>query len=136
MGALNLASVMADLATAVQTVLASGRTAHGWPVESLQPGDAIVGYPEGDQPITGTFGRGMDRVKVPVWVICGLVQDSSTRTAVSGWVDDSSSVVTAIQGFASSYWGSARVESYAIDRFEPVGGSPLVVIRFTVDVLT
>jgi len=126
---------MADLATAVQTVLASGRTAHGYPVESLQPGDAVVGYPEGDQPITGTFGRGMDRVKVPVWIICGLPQDVGTRTAVSGWVDDSSSVVTAIQGYAGT-WSSVRVESYAIDRFDPVGGNPLVVIKFTVDVLT
>lgn len=135
MAALNLSAVMTDLATAVQTVLASGRTAHGYPVESLQPGDAVVGYPEGDQPITGTFGRGMDRVKVPVWIICGFVQDSTTRTAVSGWVDASSSVVTAIEGYAGT-WSSVRVESFAIDRFDPVGTSPLVVIKFTVDVLS
>lgn len=135
MAALNLSAVMGDLATAVQTVLASGRTAHGYPVESLQPGDAVVGYPEGDQPITGTFGRGMDRVKVPVWIICGFVQDSTTRTAVSGWVDDSSSVVTAIEGYAGT-WSSARVTGYSIDRFDPVGGNPTVVLKLTVDVLS
>ena len=135
MSALNLAAVMADLAAAVQTVLDAGRTASGYPVEGLQPGDAVVGYPEGEQSLTATFGRGMDRVTVPVWIICGLPQDSTTRTAVSGWIDDSSSVVTAIEGYAGT-WSSVQVETFSIESFVPVGGSELVAIKFTVDVIS
>ena len=136
MGALNLAAIMADLATAAQTALATGRTAHGYPVEALQPGDAVVGYPEGEQALTATFGRGLDRVSVPVFLIAGLPQDVGTRALISSWLDDSSSVVTAIEGYASSYWSSARVTGYSIDRFDPVGGNPMVVLKLTVDVLS
>ena len=135
MAALNLSGAMGDLATAVQTVLASGRKAHDYPAESVQPGDAIVGYPEGEQPLTGTFRRGMDRVTIPVWIVCGLPQDEATRDAVSGWLDDSGSVVTAIEGYSSSYWSSARVTGYSIERFDPVGGSPLVLLKLPVDLL-
>ena len=135
MGTLNLSGAMGDLATAVQTVLASGRTAFDYPAESVQPGDAIVGYPEGEQPLTGTFGRGMDRVTVPVWIVCGLPQDEGTRDAVSGWLDNSSSVVTAIEGYSSSNWSSARVTGYSIERFDPIGGNPLVLLKLPVDLL-
>ena len=133
MAALNLASVMADLATAVDTAITG--TAHGYPVESLVSGDAVVGYPEGEQPLTATFRRGLDRVSVPVFLIAGLPQDVGTRALISSWLDDSSSVVTAIEGYASSYWSSARVTGYSIDRFDPVGGNPMVVLKLTVDVL-
>lgn len=137
MAALNLTDVMVDLALVVQTALASGRTAFAYPAESVQPGDAIVGYPEGEQPLTGTFGRGMDRVTLPVWIVCGLPQDESTRDAVSGWLDDSSSVVTAIEETQLAVsWSSARVTGYSIERFDPIGGNPLVLLKLSVDLIT
>lgn len=133
MAALNLAAIMGDLATAVDTAITG--TAHGYPVESLVAGDAVVGYPEGEQPVTGTFGRGMDRTTLPVFLIAGLPQDVGTRTLISSWLDDSGSVVTAIEG-ASGTWSSARVTGWSVERFDPQGGNPMVVLKLTVDIIS
>lgn len=134
-GALNLSAVMVDLAAAVQTVLASGRTAFDHPVEAVVPGDAIVAYPQDPIQISTTFRRGQDRVTVPVFVICGLPQDASTRTAISAWIDNSGSVITAIEGYAGT-WSSVSVVTVQIEQFIPTGGAPLVALRFDVDVIS
>jgi hypothetical protein len=135
MSALNLASVMVDLAAAVQTVLASGRTAYSWPVEAVVPGDAVVAYPQEPIEISATFKRGQDRCVVPVFVICGLPQDVTTRTAISGWIDDSSSIVTAIEGYAGT-WASVSVMDPLVDEWTPTGTNPYLVLRFNVDVIS
>lgn len=135
MSGLNLSAVMTDLATAVQTVLTSPRKAFDYPVEGVVPGDAVVGYPQDPIDLSTTFGRGQDRAVVPVFVICGMPQDESTRVAVSAWMDDSGSVVTAIEGYSGT-WSSVRVTTVQIVPFQQLGGLELVALRFNVDVIS
>lgn len=136
MAALNLSGAMDDLANAVQTVLTSGRTARAYPAEGMQPGDALVSYPEaGGIRLTQTFHRGLDSVTVPVYVIGGLPQDLATRDAISGWLDDSGSVITAIEGYSSSYWSSAMCKDPSIEVVDPIGGSPWLALKVLVELL-
>jgi hypothetical protein len=135
MSALNLSAVMTGLAAAVQTVLASDRTAYDHPVEGVVPGDAVVAYPQEPIEISTTFRRGQDRCVVPVFVICGLPQDETTRDAVSAWIDDSSSIVTAIEGYSGT-WASVSVMRPLIEGFAPVGQPPQLAVRFDVDVIS
>jgi hypothetical protein len=134
MSALNLSAVMTGLAAAVQTVLASDRTAYDHPVEGVVPGDAVVAYPQEPIEVSTTFRRGQDRCVVPVFVICGLPQDETTRDAVSAWIDDSSSIVTAIEGYSGT-WSSVAVLPIRIEEWQPEGRPPVLVIRFDVDVI-
>jgi hypothetical protein len=135
MSALNLSAVMTGLAAAVQTVLASGRTAYDHPVEAALPGDAVVAYPADPIEVSTTFRRGQDRCVVPVYVICGLPQDETTRDAISTWIGDSSSVVTAIEGYSGT-WASVSVMRPLIEGFAPVGQPPQLAVRFDVDVIS
>lgn len=135
MSALNLAGALTDLAAAVQTVLAADRKSHAVPVEGVVPGDAINTVEPGDNPITGTFRRGMDRVTLATWIICGLPQDWTTWVAVSAWLDNSSSAVTAIEGYVSSVWASARVVSWSVDQYQPIGSPVLVALKLSTDIL-
>lgn len=134
MAVLNLASVMTDLAAAVQTVLASGRTAFAHVPEAVQSGDAVVGFPQDPIAIAGTFRRGLDRLTVPVFVLCGQPQDTATRDAISSWLG-SGSVVAAIEGYSGT-WGSVSVTTAQLEEFAPIGGPSQVAIRFNVDVIT
>ncbi len=134
MSVLNLSAVMVDLAAAVQTVLATGRTAFSRPVEAVVPGDAIVAYPQDPIDISTTFRRGQDRLVVPVFVICGLPQDEATRTAVSAWIG-SGSIVTAIESYAGT-WSSVAVLTAQVDTYEPIGQPPMVALRLNVDVIS
>lgn len=135
MSGIRLDSVMGDLATAVQTVLASGRTAYGYPVEGVRQGDAVVGYPPDPIQVGTTFRRGQDRCTVPVFRICGLPQDAATVTEVSAAIDDSGSLITAIEGYAGT-WSSVAVLTVRIDRFDPIGQPSLVAVRYDVDVIS
>lgn len=135
MSALSLSAVMVDLAAAVQTVLATGCKAYPLPIEGARVGDAVVGYPPDPIQISTTFRRGQDRVVFPVFVICGMAQDEATRTAVSAWIDNSGSVVTAIESYAGT-WSSVSVTEVRIENFTPTGGSPQLALRFDVDVIS
>ena len=135
MSGLNLSSVMTDLAAAVQTVLTSPRVAFDHPVEGVVPGDAVVGYPQDPIVISSTFRRGQDRAEFPVFVICGMPQDETTRTAVSAWMDDSGSVVTAIEGYSGT-WSSVSVLTVQVVPFQQTGGLELLALRFNVDVIS
>lgn len=134
MSAIDLSAVMVDLADAVQTVLATGRTAFDHPVEGVVPGDAIVAYPQDPIDISTTYRRGQDRCTVPVFIICGLPQDEATRTEVSTWIG-SGSVIAAIEGYAGT-WSDVAVRSVRIEEFSPTGGSSLVSLRYDVDVIS
>lgn len=134
MSVLNLSAVMVDLAAAVQPELDSGRTAHSRPIEGAKPGDAVVGYPTDPIAIAGTFRRGMDRLTVPVFILCGYAQDASTQTAVGTWLG-SGSVIAAIEAYAGT-WSSVSVTQVQIEDFSPIGGTPLVALRFDCDVLS
>ncbi len=104
--------------------------AHYWPVESVAPGEAIVGYPS-ELNLTTTFGRGSDSAVIPVWFICGLPGDEATLTLVSNLVIASTNVVNTLEAAVT---GSVHV---AFGAFEPVtiGQLDRLALRFDVELM-
>lgn len=136
MGGINLTTVMDALATAVATATSVG-SAYGYPIEDVKPGDALVGYPDEEFELSITFGRGADRATFPVWVVCGLQQDKSTRDFAAGVIDAASDLPAVVEANSTlTALGAIKVtdcrfESWAI----PANGGPLhVVIRFDIEV--
>jgi hypothetical protein len=134
MSVVQVKPVMVGLAAAVQTVLATGRTAHSRPFEGAKVGDAVVAYPTDPITVSATFRRGTDRLTVPVYLLCGMAYDEATQTAIDAWIG-SGSVVAAIEGYAGT-WSSVSVTQVQIETYSPTGGTPLVALRYDVDVLS
>lgn len=134
MSVIDVKAVMVDIAAAVQTVLASGRTASPRPVEAAVAGDAIVGYPTGPISIADTYGRGSDRLTLPLYIILGLPADESTQTALSTWVG-SGSIVAAIESYAGT-WQSVSVMEASVETYTPIGGPEQLALRFDIDILS
>lgn len=137
MAGIDLTAVMDGLAAAVDSVLASDKTAYAYPVEDVTVGDAVVGYPQDPIDTAVTFRRGMDRATFPVFLIGGLPQDKGTRDTLADYLTGASSLITAIESYTTgSPWASAAVLTVQIDRYEPVGRPPLVAVRFDVDIIS
>lgn len=130
---LALKSVMVDLAEAAQTVLDSGRTAFSRPVEAPVPGDVVVGYPTEPIAHSQTFRRGLDRVTVPLFVICGSPQEETTQTAVSAWIA-SGSLIEAIEAYGGT-WDSVLVRPVVIQEYTTTAGVAQMALRYDIDVL-
>ena len=129
---LALKSVMVDLAAAAQPELDAGRTAFSRPVEAPVPGDVVVGYPT--EPITHsqTFGRGLDRATVPLFVICGHPQEEATQDTVAAWLA-SGSLIEAIEGYAGT-WDSVLVRPVVIQEYTTPAGVTQMALRYDIDV--
>lgn len=135
-GGIDLGASMDGLKTAFAAVTGVIRS-FGFPNEDANPGDAIVGYPE---TITFdlTFGRGADRATFPVWVICGLPQDTTTRAFISTLLLGSSDIKDAVDGGDTIPGATVRVADAAIDRVAlgPEGNRLWhLSVRFNVDVI-
>lgn len=127
--ALALKTVNTAIASALVTATLVPRC-HAWPVESVQAGEAIVGYPS-ELELTATFGRGADRAVIPVWFICGLPQDEATLDRVAALVTAASDVVDVIDAALLS----TGAVSTQFGAFEPVdvGGLTRLAVRFDVN---
>lgn len=136
MSGIDLTTCMDGLAAAFLTVTGVERS-FGYPVEDVVPGDAIVGYPESIE-FDLTFGRGADKTTFPVWVICGLVQDASTRAFASALIRDTNDIKAAVDGSDTIAGGTVRITDAAIDRVlvGPTGGQLWhISVRFNAEVI-
>ena len=121
-------------ATTIATALVTATLVtkcHAWPVESVQSGEAIVGYPTTLE-LTATFGRGSDRAVIPVWFICGLPGDEATLDRVAALVTAASDVVDVIDAALLST-GAVSTQFGAFEQVD-VGGLPRLAIRFDVSI--
>ena len=134
MAGIALGTVMNAMAAALE---ASGTVtkAHAWPVEGMVPGQAVIGYPRDPVELDHTYQRGSDRLTIPVWFLCGLPQDKSTRTAVSDLLTaagtDVGDALNADLGGASIHVMRATVETVEFQ-----GGPPLLAVRFDCDAIS
>jgi hypothetical protein len=95
-GAVQLGPLMDAIAGKVPAG-ATGRV-HAWPVESISPPCAVVGYP--DEPIDFdlTMGRGSDRLTIPLWFAVGKPVERTARDALSAVLTGVSGIKDAIDG--------------------------------------
>lgn len=81
---MHLANVMQQIADRLATI--AGLRAHGEPQGSVTPPAAIVSYPE-NYDFDATYGRGMDRLTLPVVLVIGRPTDRTTRDLVAAYCD-------------------------------------------------
>lgn len=135
----DIADTMDALAAAMLTVTGISR-AYAYPTEGILPICAVVGYPEGDIDLSVTAGRGADRAAFPVWVVCGLQYDKTTRQKVTDFVNGASNVWSAINASATLLaMGSIRVFGASVEGWtlaDPSVVNPPVytAVKFVVEV--
>lgn len=129
---MNLADVMDEVATRLDTI--SGLRVFAYPPDRVEPPSAIVSYP-GTYTYDETYGRGMDRMTLPVVVVVGKVSQRSARDALGAYVDGSgaSSVKAVLESGTYTELDSLRVMSVEFD-VVTIAGTDYVAALFDVDI--
>ncbi|HMG43942.1 MAG TPA: hypothetical protein VK611_21595 [Acidimicrobiales bacterium] len=83
---MNLADVMDDVAARIDTI--PGLRVSAFPPDQVQVPAAVVTYPEA-YTFDETYGRGMDRLTLPVVVMVGKVSDRKSRDQLAAYMDGS-----------------------------------------------
>ena len=106
---------------------------YGFAAESVTPPAAVVGYPEIE--FDATYGRGMDRWTLPVWVVIGKSSSLAARDQVSKYVSGGgiTSFKEAIESGEYASLDTVRVASATPDQIL-VGTSEYLSYRFDLDI--
>lgn len=129
---MNLGDVMDEISTRLDTI--AGLRCFAWPNPSVAPPAAVVLYPE-EYIFDATYGRGLDRLSLPVVVVVGKVSERSTRDALAAYVNGSgaSSVKAVLESGTYTAFDFVRVA--AVDFGErTIAGTPYQGAQFTLDI--
>src|SRR5687768_1669543 len=107
-GGMNLSDVMDEVAARLGAI--KGLRVFAYPADSLSPPAAAVLYPDGIT-FDETYGRGMDRLTLPVLVVVGKPTDRSTRDRIAAYCDGSgpASVKAAVEAGDGAAFDTVRV---------------------------
>jgi hypothetical protein len=130
---MNLATVMAQLATQLDTI--AGLRVHGSPPGTVVPPAAIVDYPD-EITYDASYGRGCDRITLPVWVVIGRPTDRSTAALLAAYATGSggSSVKQVVEAGSYTAFDSVRVARAEFDGVD-IGGVVYIAGRFELDII-
>lgn len=117
---MNLAQVMDEVAAALGTI--DGLRVHAYPATSVTPPAAVVLMPR-RYTYDETYGRGSDRITLPVAVMAGRATERGARDALAGYLAGGGpgSVKAAIEQFPGRSYDSVRVVDVDIDVFTEAG---------------
>lgn len=128
---MDLAAVMQAVADRLGTI--AGLRAYPYPADSIAIPAAVVGYPE----ITFdmTYRRGLDRMKLPVWLVVSDVSDRAARDALALFVSGSgtTSVKAVLESGAYAAFGTVRVEG-AVPGTVTIAAVDYDAYRFDLDI--
>lgn len=129
---MDLGDVMDQVATQLDTITGLRVFAH--PPGTVVPPAAVVSYPE-TYTFDETYGRGMDRLTLPVVVVVGKPTERSTRDRLAAYCDGSgsSSVKAVLESGAYSAFHMLRVVDIEFDAVT-IGGTDYMAALFTVDI--
>lgn len=129
---MNLADVMDDVATRLDAI--EGLRVSPSPVGAPTPPAALVLYPE-DVTFDETYGRGMDRMTLPVWVLVGPALERQTRDLLAKYCDGSgeASVKAVLESGTYTAFDTLRVVGIEFGG-EIVGGTDYAGALFTLDI--
>ena len=130
---MDLAAIMDALAGATPSAITTRTYAH--PVGSVVPPAVVVGYPT-EIDFDAVYQEGADRMVIPVFYVCGMVDDAGARTNVSAVISGANSIKTAIETNATLYTkvDTARVTN-ATPQMMTIGAVDMIAVRFDVEVL-
>jgi hypothetical protein len=128
----NLADVMDELAAQLDTI--TGLRVTAFPAAQVQVPAAVVGLPE-DITFDLTYGRGVDQMNIPVFVLVGNVWDRTARDEIAAYVDGSgtSSIKAVLEAGTYTAMSSVRVASATFETVS-VAAVEYLAATFSVDV--
>jgi len=129
---MDLASVMDEVSGRLDTI--AGLRCYPYPVATVTPPAAVVSYPD-TYTYDATYGRGMDRMSLPVVLVVGKVSDRAARDTLGAYCDGSGtkSVKQVLEGGTYTAFDSLRVESIEFDVVS-IAGVDYMAGVFTVDI--
>jgi len=129
---MNLANVMDAVSNRLDTI--AGLRCFAYPTAKLTPPAAIVSYPE-TVTFDETYGRGMDRMTLPVVVVAGKVSDRSARNALGAYCDGTgaASFKAVLESGAYSAFHTVRVAGIEFDTVT-IAGTDYIAAMFSLDI--
>lgn len=129
---MNLKDVITEVAAQLDTI--DGLRSLDFPPDHLSPPMALPEFPE-EYSFDETYGRGMDRMILPWWIVVGKPSDRSTVERLGRYVDGSgaNSVKQVVEAGTYNAFDIVRVMSV---EFEPIddAGITYVGARFSLDI--
>lgn len=129
---MNIDDVMDQVASALDTI--AGLRVYAYPPGEVVPPAAIVGYPD-SVTFDETYGRGMDRMTLPVVVVIGVPTERQTRDLLTAYCagSGSSSVKATIESASYSALHTIRVTGIDFDVFR-IGATDHMAALFDCDI--
>lgn len=129
---MNLGAVMDAVAARLDTIV--GLRCFAYPPDAIQPPAAIVSYPE-TIAFDATYGRGMDRITLPLVVVVGKVHDRSTRDVLGAYCGGSgaTSVKAVLESGTYTAFDVVRVASAEFD-VVTIAGTEYMAGLFELDI--
>ena len=129
---MNLANVMEAISDRLDTI--AGLRCFAYPPGTVTPPAAIVSYPE-DITFDETYGRGMDRMSLPVVLVVGKVSDRTARDRLGAYCNGTgaSSVKAVLESGTYSAFHTVRVASIEFDVVS-IAGVDYIAALFTLDI--
>jgi hypothetical protein len=131
---MNLSDVAEEIAARLDTI--SGLNAFPFPPDSLTPPAAIVLNPQpGDVVYDQTYGRGMDRITLPVIVLGGRSSDQQAHADIRAYLDGSGarSVKAVLEAGTYTSLHTIRVTTGGVDGVK-LGGVEYYAAMFDLDI--
>lgn len=129
---MNLADVMDAVASQLDTI--PGLRAFGYPNVEPRPPTAVVSFPL-DYEYDMAYGRGADRMTLPVIVIVGRADERTARDLLSVYLDGSGllSVKTVLESGIYQAFDTIRVMKVETD-VQTFGGADYLTALFHLDI--
>lgn len=129
---MDLAGIMDALAGATPSAITPRH--YAYPVGSVVPPAVVVGYPTTIE-YDATFDRGVDRLVIPVFYVCGMVDDIGARAAVSAVISGTNEIKLALETNSTVITKTDTVRvTDATPESIVIGGQEMIAVRFDVEV--
>lgn len=130
---MNLADVMDQVAAQLDTI--TDLRCYAYPPDVVYPPAAIVSYPDA-YTFDETYGRGMDRLSLPVVLVVGKVSDRAARDELGAYADGSGSqsVKAVVEAGTYTAFDSVRVESVDFD-VVTIAATDYMAALFSLDIV-
>lgn len=139
MGALRLKAINQAIALALEEREVVPK-AWPYPRETVDTGDAIVGFPKSID-FDLTFQRGADQAVIPIWIVAGLIGEEATLDELERLLGDGqASVKAALEtgeyGGLDEVISALTISTGGVDQMVLEGGLRYAAARFDAEVTT
>lgn len=129
---MNIANIQTELATQLDTIV--GLRVFAYIPQTITPPAAIVAPPEAYTYDT-TYGRGVDSLTIPIFVLIGSVHDRSANARLAAYIDGSgaSSFKAVLRAGVYTAFSTHRVRDVTVDVYS-MNGVEYLGAMFSVDI--